>query len=170
MRFKGWAGGRCRRGLSSPKTRQFADDHRPHDGCQWHCTVVPSKTRRVPRQLHGVGGCGEQHLSRQLRCRRQCIIILHGVQANCFLATAAGSDAIPHNDEGGTGAAAIVWEAEEGGDDAAAAIAVLPPPLWRTSCWPCLTQNNERRSWDPPLQRLLCHARLFGHQRAAGHC
>jgi hypothetical protein len=35
-----------------------------------------------------------------------------------YYSAAAGSNAIPHNNDGRTRAAAIVWEAEEGGDDA----------------------------------------------------
>jgi hypothetical protein len=159
-----------KRGLSLLKTRLFADNYPPCNGHQQHCTAVPSEMRRIPGQLHGVGGCGEQCLSRRLCCRWQCIIILHGVRANGFLAAAAGSDVLPHNNDGGTGAAAIVWETEEGEDDAAAVIAAPPPPLWRRSCRPRLTQNNEWNSWDPPLQHLCRHARLVGRQRVAGCC
>jgi hypothetical protein len=71
---------------------------------------------------------------------------------------------------GGTNVAEIFWEAEEGGDDAAAGIQVPAPPLWRMSCWLRSTQNNERHSWDHPLQCLCHHARLVGRQREAGHC
>jgi hypothetical protein len=35
-----------------------------------------------------------------------------------YYSATAGSDANPHNNDGRTRAAAMVWEAEEGGDDA----------------------------------------------------
>jgi hypothetical protein len=58
-------------------------------------------------------------------------------QKNGFLVAAAGGNVVPHNNDGETRAAAIVWEADEGKDDSLPANAAPPPPPWRTSYWPC---------------------------------